>query len=286
MPTRYNPHTNLPEDLPGANPAETAMARPNWDPNAINRGNEYGQGSSLDAWMNQQGPDYQIPNGWSRDPSGNISRDASHPGILDKYPWLIPVAGIGAGVGLAATGIGGATAALGPSTAESMAATQAATTAPASLAAGGGSSLASGAGGILKGLIPDSKTLILSLLSLMGNGGAQRESFRDPGQMTDPKQALQQSLNGIYRLGQGVSEMGPVKLRSSYVQGPPSPVTIPGLPFQIGGGMGRDPALDNPALLEAGGGNPFKYDPFQSLSAAGANGNPNPSIPGAKRRTP
>lgn len=196
----------------------------------------------------------------------------------------LPYFGAAEGMGLLGM-IGGpaaaATSSLGPSTAGSMAATQGALAAPAGLAAGGGSTMAGGASGILKGLIPDSKTLILSLLSLMGNGGPQRESFRDPGQMTDPKQALQQSLNGIYRLGQGVSEMGPVKLRSSYVQGPPSPVTIPGLPFQIGGGMGRDPALDNPALLEAGGGNPFKYDPFQSLSQAGSNGNA-----GAKRRTP
>lgn len=139
-----------------------------------------------------------------------------------------------------------------------------------------------GASGILKGLIPDSKTLILSLLSLFGGGGAQPTSFRDPGHMTDPKQAMQETLNGIYRLGQGVTEMAPAKLRSSYVQAGPAPVTIPGLPFQIGGGLGRDPALDNPALLEASGSNPFKYDPFQSLSQAGANGNPTK----AKLRTP
>lgn len=269
MPTRYNPHTNLPEDLPGANPADTAMARPGWSG---------GNTDDLTNWMNQQGTDYQVPNGWSKD-NGNISRD--QPNFLLRHPEIFPLAGVGAGLGLAGA-VGGSTAALGPSTAESMAATQAATTAPASLAAGGGSAMAGGASGILKGLIPDSKTLILSLLSLFGGGGPERQSFRDPGQMTDPKQALQQSLNGIYRLGQGVSEMGPVKLRSSYVQGPPAPVTIPGLPFQIGGGMGRDPALDNPALLEAGGGNPFKYDPFQSLSQAGSNGN----APGAKRRTP
>lgn len=36
---------------------------------------------------------------------------------------------------------------------------------------------------------------------------------------------------------------------SAYVQAGPAPVSVPGLPFQIGGGFGMDPALRDPSLL-------------------------------------
>lgn len=174
----------------------------------------------------------------------------------------------------AAAGGAGATAALGPSTAASMAATQAATAAPSSLMAAGGagamgwkemlmSSLLGGKGG--------GTTAILSALSMLG-GPNGPESYSGTG-ITDPVEALKTALTSTARLGQGMTERSPVKLRSSYVQAPPAPVTIPGLPFQIGGGMGRDPALSDPSLLQSQDrGNPFKYDPFQSQDSTGSNG--------------
>ena len=115
----------------------------------------------------------------------------------------------------------------------------------------------------------DPTTLLLGALSLFGGGGGgtqERESFTEPGAITDPKQSLYQALQGLYRTGQGLTERKPVKMRSSYVAPPPVAVNIPGIPFQIGGGLGRDPALDNPDLLTAQGNNDiFKYDPFQSV---------------------
>ena len=115
----------------------------------------------------------------------------------------------------------------------------------------------------------DPTMLSLSALSLLGGGDQgptdPLEYFREPGAMTDPKQKLYQALQARYRLGQGLTERTPVQLRSSYVQPGPSPVSIKGLPFQVGGGFGRDPAYDNRDLLTAQDRGEYKYDPFQSL---------------------
>lgn len=122
-----------------------------------------------------------------------------------------------------------------------------------------------GAGGMFKQMDPTS--LLFGALSLFGGPQQQqRESFTQPGAITDPKQALYQALQSVYRTGQGLSERKPVSLRSSYVQAPPVPVNIPGIPFQIGGGLGRDPALGDPSLLTGQGtADATKYDPFQSI---------------------
>jgi hypothetical protein len=93
-----------------------------------------------------------------------------------------------------------------------------------------------------------------------------KQSYNRPGSIEDPRQSLQQLLMGLSRLGQGLTERGPVQLRSSYIQAPPSPISIPGVPFQIGGGLATDPALHDPSLLQSQG-NPFKYDPFGGAPA-------------------
>ena len=115
----------------------------------------------------------------------------------------------------------------------------------------------------------DPMAAIMTALGLVGGPQQQqfKKSFRQPGQITDPKESLYHALQATYRAGQGLSEKTPTRLRSSVVPQGPSPITIPGLGFQIGGGMGHDPALDDPTILDTrptseGVG---KYDPFQSI---------------------
>lgn len=113
----------------------------------------------------------------------------------------------------------------------------------------------------------DMTDLALAALSLFGDD-QERESFEGAGE-ADPRRALHQALSGLYRSGQGLAERSPVRLRSSYVPSAgPEPVSIPGLPFQIGGGLGVDPALRDPSLLEGTGrtGGFQTYDPFQSVA--------------------
>lgn len=146
---------------------------------------------------------------------------------------------------------------------------------PGTLASSGGKGLMSdlfGAGGVLKSIDPT--TAILGALSLFKAPQVQtRESFTQPGSITDPRQSLYSALQGVYRLGQGLSERKPVTLRSSYIQPSPEPITIPGLPFQIGGGLAHDPALAHPELLTSQGTSDVtKYDPFQSVIPQKNNG--------------
>jgi len=116
----------------------------------------------------------------------------------------------------------------------------------------------------------DPTALALGGLSMLGGddeGGQKLNSYANntPGNLIDPKLNLQMLMNAIYRLGAGLEQSGPTKLRSSYVPGPPSPISIPGLGFQIGGGLGRDPALGDPSLLELG--NTFReFQPFQGVA--------------------
>ena len=114
---------------------------------------------------------------------------------------------------------------------------------------------------------------IAGLSALTGGGdsggGNQRQSFSEPGANTDPRQALNQAIEAILRTGQGLSERKPVSLRSSYVPRPAAPISLPGLSFQIGGGLGHDPALDDPTLLGLDRGTSGStYDPFQSLATS------------------
>lgn len=108
-------------------------------------------------------------------------------------------------------------------------------------------------------------------LSLLdgGDNTLERKSFRDPGSHIDPIQGRQEAREALLRLGQGLTEKPGVRLRSSYVQRGPSPVQIQGVPFQIGGGLGTDPALADPSLLQGRSVQEMgiKDDPFQSLAA-------------------
>lgn len=137
-------------------------------------------------------------------------------------------------------------------------------------------------GGFFKGLGKwavnrvDPTGLALGALSMLGGDDPEaqrRQSFSGAG-LADPKTALQQALSALYRTGQGLTERGPARLRSSVVSPPPAPVQIKGLPFQIGGGLGTDPALLDPSILsgtgrdmpDPRGGGAQTYDPFQSIA--------------------
>lgn len=134
-----------------------------------------------------------------------------------------------------------------------------------------GSKITGGLGKVFGGDKPMVDPMMAAMLglSMIGGdegGGDSMRSFDAPGQITDPTQHMYQQLSSIYRLGQGLSEGGPVRMRSSYVPAPPAPVNIEGIPFQIGGGLGVDPALKDPSLLEADDRGANKYDPFQSIA--------------------
>jgi hypothetical protein len=105
---------------------------------------------------------------------------------------------------------------------------------------------------------------------LFGSDPAERQSFKGGG-ITDPRRALEDALNAVRGFGAKLESRGPTRLRSAYVQPGPRPVSIPGLGFQIGGGLGIDPALMNESVMStnpmnAGSGGPT---PFTSLFQGG-----------------
>lgn len=184
----------------------------------------------------------------------------SDPRVLGPLAVAAGSAGLGmfAGPGAAApalAGTGGAPTAAStaggtlPATFSSPAVSGVMSVAPAA-GTGAGTGVGAGAMNFFKGLDPTS--LILGGLSLFGGdeGGQERQSFK--GGATDPRRNLEQLLRDYARVKQGVMNQGPPRLRNTYTAAP-KPISIPGLPFQIGGGLGRDPAIDRPELLEGQG---------------------------------
>lgn len=104
---------------------------------------------------------------------------------------------------------------------------------------------------------PSTAILISSLFSslfggLFGGGDQELESFAGWHDLS-PAERLSEAINAS-REGSKVAKSfanQPVKLRSSYVQAPPV-FTGGGLPMPVGV-LGRDPALDDPSLLELPG---------------------------------
>lgn len=147
----------------------------------------------------------------------------------------------------------------------------------------------------LKGLFKGSKGLDPTALALGGMSalfGNQPQvvpqSFHkgvspDAARLVDPIQSLFNALNASNNMSMGLNnrlQQG-YPLRSSFVQQGVSPVRIPGLNFQIGGGLATDPALKDPSLLS----NPFEGDLYSSLMPNGGQNNPG-SVAVPKRRTP
>lgn len=85
--------------------------------------------------------------------------------------------------------------------------------------------------------------LALAAASMLGGDGTQhRQSYK--GDLTSPEHSLYNALAATYRSGQGMMDKKPVRLRG-LLPDAPQPVSIPGLGFQIGGGMGHNPAQDD-----------------------------------------
>lgn len=99
--------------------------------------------------------------------------------------------------------------------------------------------------------------LLLGGMSLFGGGSDQeRESFSREawdGVNLDPRKLLATGLTQQGELGEALTNRAnkPVRLRSAYAQSPPT-FAGGGLPMPIGL-TGRDPALDDPSLLELEG---------------------------------
>lgn len=124
---------------------------------------------------------------------------------------------------------------------------------------GGGAAhggLSAALGGFLKGIDPTEA--LLGGLSLFGGPKGPQQMKPFTGFETNPEDVYTRLNSSISRLGQGLTERKPVQLR----QPGPAPVQIQGLPFQIGGGLGTDPAGPNDVLDLS---SIFGYDPFQSM---------------------
>ena len=101
----------------------------------------------------------------------------------------------------------------------------------------------------------DPLTIAAIASSLFGGlfGGSdvqEKQSFRGSAA---PQKTLEGFLQALGGLGSRVEQQKPVQLRTTVQRGP-EPVRIPGLNFQIGGGLGMDPALDDPMMGMGGGG--------------------------------
>lgn len=137
--------------------------------------------------------------------------------------------------------------------------------APTAAGAGGGKGMLGSLGKLFgKGGL-DPTMLLLSGLSMFG-GGEGRQSFAGKG-TADPVAMLQAALARNEAMGQSAQQKGPARLRSSMVSAPPQPVNLPGLGMQIGGGLGVDPALMDPSLLEGRGLDQMTNAPYPQRTA-------------------
>lgn len=88
-------------------------------------------------------------------------------------------------------------------------------------------------------------------LGLMGALSKQPDLFQPKAPYTGNASA-QNSLESVLGLTHnaidGLTSAPPTHLHGVVPEGP-GPVSVPGIPFQIGGGMGVDPALRDPSLL-------------------------------------
>lgn len=228
----------------------------------------------------QQG--YELGDRMKVDEAGNFNQKGGFAGMPTAAKWAIgaaPVAGamlipgvreavlsnmgtiFGAGGGSGVTGGAGSTGIAGLNAATltsipgvttgvggTLAGTGAGLTTVGPTAAGGGASKWLGKIFGKDGLDPTA--LALGGMSLLGGEEVDDPKLSLRGTSADPVMRMTEALDAIKNMTSGLQERGPIKLRSSYVPEPPSPVSIPGIPFQIGGGLGRDPALKDPSLLE------------------------------------
>lgn len=270
------------------------------------RPEEYTPGTSAyHAMRLREDPNYQVPDDFGvSEHNGQtvVNRRSGVTDFLDKYGPYIMAAPAAGGLGYAAaTGTGvfggaGAAGAAGASGAagagpEMIAPGITATMGPESIASIGGGVASSGGGGFLGGLSrflgnPGGQLLAGAGMSLLGSlFGPEAFQRREPFTgAAAPQQTLTDALQGIRNLGQTLESRGPVQLRSTVSRGP-SPVQIPGLPFQIGGGLGHDPALDDPTVLQTGGGGGLG-SAFSNMAASMGDPGQGQQRPGGGGRAP
>jgi hypothetical protein len=141
-----------------------------------------------------------------------------------------------------------------------------------------GSAGKSGAGGFLSKLFGkgglDPTATLLGGLSLLGGDDEQQklQSYKGKG-LSDPVTSMNDSLGAIRQL---MGQLGGGVDRPA-IPGLPKPLQVPGLPFQIGGGLGTDPSMFQPMKIQ----NPFQMDLGQAKPKP-----PSPSGSGARRRSP
>jgi hypothetical protein len=128
--------------------------------------------------------------------------------------------------------------------------------------------------------------------SLLGGlfGGSDGQERRAYSGAVSPNKTLQDAMAAIKGFGSQQAQQGPVRLRTTMAP-PTRPVQIPGLPFQIGGGLGTDPALMDPSMLMGRGAQaPGQANPMQALFGnSGATGQAGqrgvqPKTPGQQSR--
>jgi hypothetical protein len=119
-----------------------------------------------------------------------------------------------------------------------------------------------GVGGFLSKLDPTA--LLLSGLSIFGGSGDPFQKRTGFTGAADPVAAVTSYLDAVKSLGSTLARRQPQAL-GPVEHGTPHPVSIPGVPFQIGGGLGTDPSLK--ARLEPQG---LAVDPFGGSTSSGA----------------
>jgi hypothetical protein len=195
----------------------------------------------------------------------------------DPFPWAglaLAAAPVAIPAVLGALGVGAGAGAALPSAAGTsvLDATALAGVTPASVGAGSGA-------GMLGLKTADWIDLALGGMSLFGGGdeAQKRKSFE--GTSADPIQMLTQNMDAIKTLAGAISDRSAQRM-SRTRDGVPGPVSIAGLPFQIGGGLGADPAARVPSLM----GMP---DPFAMMQGIGPGvQQPKPANPGVRQKGP
>jgi hypothetical protein len=134
------------------------------------------------------------------------------------------------------SGLAGAPALVGGGTAA------ASTALPLATKAAGGSSALSKAGKLFNGKGLDATTLLLGGMSMLGGDGTEDNLTSFAGTSADPTRRMTEALDAIKNMTSQVQSRGPSQLRSNLGPSPIS-VDVPGVPFQIGGGLGMDPAI-------------------------------------------
>jgi len=131
---------------------------------------------------------------------------------------------------------------------------------------GDGGGFLGGLGGILGKIFNqdsglDPTTLLLAALAAMGGGQDQQTNLLDlltagdispdAQRLVNPVNVLAEKNRSLQLLGSQLANQDPASLSAGSIFQTADPINIPGVPFQFGGGLARDPAIADPSILEA-----------------------------------